>query len=55
MIMRERCYWRFKGEKVYHYGYPTPIQGVGLVRMGLYNGDESNGPVVDPEEIEEKK
>jgi len=34
------CYWRFKGEKAYRYGWPTQIHdGKGLVRMGAWNGD----------------
>jgi hypothetical protein len=45
------CYWRFKGDKAYRYGYPSEI-GNGLIRMGLHNGDVSNGPIVDPKEVE---
>lgn len=51
MITGQSCYWRFKGEKIYHYGWPTSVNG-GLVRMGLWNGDTSHGPVVDPHDIE---
>ena len=47
------CYWRFKGEKPYRYGYATPIKN-GLYRMGLWNGDIMNGPIVDPIDIEIK-
>ncbi len=51
MRMNQSCYWRFKGEKAYRYGYPT-LAEKGLVRMGLWNGDDSHGPFVDPDEIE---
>ncbi|MCK9571593.1 hypothetical protein M0R72_21765 [Candidatus Pacearchaeota archaeon] len=46
-----QCYWRFRGEKAYRYGYATEA-GRGLYRMGLWNGDDSHGPIVDPYEIE---
>ena len=56
MVMGESCYWRFKGEKAFRYGYPTMIRGTrGLVQMGLYNGDRSGGPIVDPSEIEVRR
>lgn len=45
------CYWRFKGQKEYRFGYASPVGG-GLYRMGLWNGDTSNGPIVDPHEVE---
>lgn len=45
------CYWRFRTEKVFHYGYPTPV-GKGLYRMGLWNGDTLNGPIIDPCDVE---
>ena len=45
------CYWRFKGEKAFVYGYASRVSG-GLYRMGLYNGDYDHGPIVDPSEIE---
>ena len=48
-----QCYWRFKGEKAYRYGYATH-EGRGLYRMGLWNGDTSHGPIVDPYDIEVK-
>ena len=44
-------HWRFKGEKLWRYGWPTEAGG-GLVRMGNYNGDTIYGPVVDPNDIE---
>jgi len=46
-----QCYWRLKGEKIYKYGYATPVGG-GLYRMGLWHGDSFNGPIVDPNDIE---
>jgi hypothetical protein len=50
--MREgACYWRFKGEFAYRYGYCTYANN-GLYRMGLYNGDTSHGPYVDPNDVE---
>lgn len=45
------CYWRFKGEKSYRFGYATEASG-GLYRMGLWNGDCTGGYLVDPFEIE---
>lgn len=45
------CYWRFKGEKAFVYGYASRVDG-GLYRMGFYNGDYDHGPIVDPSEIE---
>ena len=45
------CYWRFKGEKAYRYGYATAV-GKGLYRMGLFNGDICGGVIVDPDDIE---
>lgn len=46
------CYWRFKGEKVWHYGWTSSIDSTGLIRMGKYNGDLTHGPIVDPVDIE---
>ena len=51
LIFGTGCYWRFKGEKSYRYGWPTSHES-GLVRMGFYNGDTTNGPLVDEGEIE---
>ena len=45
------CYWRFKGEKAYRYGYATEA-GRGLYHMGLWNGDTTHGVIVDPNDIE---
>lgn len=46
-------YWRFKTDRPgpWRFGYQTHLSG-GLVRMGLWNGDETHGPIVDPSEIE---
>jgi len=46
-------YWRVKGQFIYRFGYVTYC-GSDLIRMGSWNGDVTNGPVVDPEEIEWK-
>jgi hypothetical protein len=51
LINGRMYYWRFKGEKVYRYGYATPVRG-GLWRMGAFNGDTKGGRVIDPDEIE---
>lgn len=45
------CYWRFKGDREYRYGFCTYMQN-GLVRMGRWNGDTSGGVVVDAADIE---
>lgn len=47
----QQYYWRFKGEKEYHYGYATSI-GHGLWRMGKHNGDTTWRVIVDPVDIE---
>lgn len=47
------CYWRFSGEKPYRYGYITHVTGT-LYRMGLWNGDDSHGPIVDRNDVETK-
>lgn len=47
----QSCYWRFKGDKEYRYGWPSEA-GNGLVRMGRYNGDLWHGPLVSPLDIE---
>lgn len=45
------CYWRFRGEKAYRYGYVSHVKGR-LYRMGLWNGDTTHGPIVDPADVE---
>jgi len=45
------CYWRFKGEKAYRYGYKTHEKG-NLYRMGRWNGDTAGGYIVDLNDIE---
>jgi len=54
MILRigSCCYWRFKGDKAYRFGFPSTIEGSRLIRMGAYNGDYSGGTIVDPNDIE---
>ena len=47
------CYWRFKNEQAYRFGYATPLSG-NLWRMGLYNGDTTGGFIVDETEVETK-
>lgn len=46
-----QCYWRFKGEKAWRYGYATQAEK-GLYRMRRWNGDTMGGPLVDPHDIE---
>lgn len=48
------CYWRFKGEKAWRFGYCTSA-GSGLYRMGHYNGDTMGGPLVDPGDVETRE
>ena len=55
MKMGVSVYWRFKGEKVWKYGWPIQSEVHGLIRMGLHNGDHQKGPVVLEEEIEWKE
>lgn len=50
----QSCYWRFKDEKRWRYGYPTRLKD-GLIMMGLWNGDRQRGTVVDPNDIEVRK
>ena len=40
MKMCEKCYWRFRGDKEWRYGWPTNA-GDGLVMMGRWNGEYS--------------
>lgn len=49
------CYWRFKGEKAYRYGYASQIDRSSLWRMGSYNGDFTGGFIVDPYDVEIKR
>lgn len=51
--LNQICYWRFKGDKEYKFGFTSTVEK-GLIRMGLYNGDYTHGPIVDPNEIEIK-
>ena len=45
------CYWRFKGDNAWRFGYCTYASG-GLYRMGNWNGDTSGGTLVDPADVE---
>jgi len=46
-------WWRFKTKGgPWSFGFMTEAPGPNLVRMGLWNGDTSRGPVVDRDEIE---
>ena len=47
------CYWRFKGDKAWRFGYATQATG-GLYRMGNWNGDTMGGVLVDPADIERR-
>lgn len=47
------CYWRFRGEKEWRFGYCTNATG-GLYRMGLWNGDDTHGPLVAQEDVEQR-
>lgn len=44
-------HWRIKGTHTFRFGYVTWCDN-GLVRMGHWNGDTTNGSVLDPYEIE---
>ena len=46
-------YWRFRNRApcAWKFGFMTHLSN-GLVRMGLWNGDTTHGPVVDRDEIE---
>lgn len=45
------CYWRFKGEKAYRFGYCSEATS-GLYRMGFWNGDTRHDPFVFPNDVE---
>jgi len=48
------CFWRFiDGPRSWKKAYPTR-ELCGLVRMGVHQGDDKIGDVVDPKEIETK-
>jgi len=52
-MLGEAVYWRFKCEAPgpYRYGWVSDA-GAGLWRMGMWNGETTRGPIVDPREIE---
>jgi hypothetical protein len=50
-VLQGECYWRFKGELAYRYGYVIQHKS-GLYRMGLWHGDTTHGPLVDLKDIE---
>ena len=47
------CYWRFKTDKAWRYGYASEIK-IDLWRMGSYSGDYTFGVLVDPKDIDRK-
>ena len=50
--MSRAVYWRFSGgRKSFRYGWMTRISG-NLWRMGFWCGDDTQGPIVDVDEIE---
>lgn len=49
------CWWRFKGDKPWRFGYATQVPGTSMFRMGTYNGDTTGGTVVDPSDVETKE
>ena len=51
----QMVYWRPKGSFEWRFGYVTNVSGYSLIRMGLWAGDNSRGPVVDANEIEWRK
>lgn len=53
IVMAQSCYWKFKDEHKWRYGYPTHRGS--LVMMGLWNGDSTRGIIVDPKDIEVRK
>lgn len=48
------CYWRFKGERAWRFGYCT-YKDSGLYRMGTYAGDTSGGVLVEAHDEEQKR
>jgi hypothetical protein len=50
----QAVWWRFKGDKEWRpaWVYHGPNMPTDMRRMGLYNGDDSRGPVVTVSEIE---
>ena len=47
--------WRLKDKPFWHFGYCTYISGPNLIRLGLWNGDTMNGPIVSAFDIEWKE
>ena len=46
-------YWRGKGKLEWRFGYVTYVErSYDLVRMGFWNGDTTNGPIVSVNDIE---
>lgn len=48
-------YWRGKGRLEWRFGYCTHTNTDDLVRMGHWNGDTTNGPIVSSADIEWKE
>ena len=52
--MGTTVWWRFTTQGgAWRYGYVTPV-GHGLIRVGIWHGDTTRGPVVSVDEIETK-
>lgn len=45
------CYWRFKGQLEWRFGYCT-LERNNLYRMGRWNGDTMGGTIIDPFDVE---
>ena len=52
ITMGVSCYWRFKGDKAWKFGWPSRIDGSRLIRMGRWNGDVAGGTIVDELDVE---
>jgi hypothetical protein len=48
------CWWKAIGALEWRFGYCTYVSGPNMIRMGFWNGDSTNGPVVSIGDIEWK-
>lgn len=57
ITMGAECYWRFIGEKAWHYGWPSRIEPeyLWLFRMGAYSDDTITGTIVSLRDVEIKQ
>ena len=48
-------WWRLIGSRIWRFGYCTYISGHDMIRLGWWNGDTINGPILSVSDIEWKE